>query len=98
MEGEFSAGQIPSLISTETLWDELLADAASTIPSPSKSSTTTPHGVEPAAALTGGLKAPDPVPSSTLTVAEPESVVIRSRMSSPLKSAAATEDGPEPAV
>src|SRR5207248_2156620 len=92
IEGASSAGQVPSLSSAETSLEPELADATSGRPSPLKSPTATPTGYEPAAAFTGGLKAPVPVPSSTLTAALALAVT-RSRRPSPLKSARATDSG-----
>src|SRR5262245_48432640 len=82
--------QVPSLSSTETVFEPPLATTTSGRPSSLKSPTATAEGDEPTAYAPAYVRVPSPLPSSSLTVPVSASDVTASSSPSPLKSAAAT--------
>src|SRR5262245_39156458 len=82
--------QVPSLSSTETVFEPPLATATSGRPSSLKSPTATAVGDEPTAYAPAYVSVPSPLPSSSLTVPVSPSDVTASSSPSPSKSAATT--------
>src|SRR5881396_2469031 len=96
IRGASSAGQVPSFRSTEAVFAEPLAVAASGRPSPLKSPTATAIAAGVGARLIGGVKVPGPRPSSTLRVPSPQLAVNQSALPSPLKSPTPADAGVSP--